>query len=361
MLRKWASNDQRLLATLLPDAVETIVLNLDDHGSIKTLGIQWDSKQDLLQYRVTSSDDIVRNSKLKCLSKRYGKRGYPGTNYYHYICTPNGLVTKEKTRKDKDIYDVFVCKVVKAVHIEVVKGLDSESFIRALKRFIGRRGMPRSIWSDNGIKANKELKELQHLQNIELKSHEVADFLSSEAIEWHYIPPRAPHFGGIWEAVVNCCNYHFKRIIGNSLLAYEELHIISVQIESILNSRPLTPMSEDVRDLSVLTPGHFLIEDSLRSNSEPNLEGLKMTHLSRWQQLQRRTKWSQQSGDNLRIGQLVLVREDNVPLLVWSMGRVTTLCPEEDGIALVAVIKTSRGEVKRPANRLCVLPMNIVE
>ncbi|GJQ78908.1 hypothetical protein Trydic_g77 [Trypoxylus dichotomus] len=98
----------------------------------------------------------------------------------------------------------------------------------------------------------KAKKELQHLQDIELKSHKVADFLSSEGIEWYFIQLRAPHFGGVWEA-------HFKRIVGNSLLTYEELHTISVQVESILNSRPLTPMSEDMRDVSVLTPGHFLV------------------------------------------------------------------------------------------------------
>ncbi|GJQ78231.1 hypothetical protein Trydic_g2560 [Trypoxylus dichotomus] len=105
-----------------------------------------------------------------------------------------------------------------------------------------------------------------------------------------------------------------------------------------------------------------------------------MSHLSRWQlierlnqhfwqrwsreyleQLQRRTKWSKEFGENLCVGQLVLVREDNVPSLAWSMGRITAVCPGKDGIARVAVIKTSRSEVKRPANRLCVLPINIVE
>ncbi|GJQ75465.1 hypothetical protein Trydic_g17555 [Trypoxylus dichotomus] len=143
---------------------------------------------------------------------------------------------------------------IKAVHIEVVKGLDSDSFMRALKRFIGRKGISRGIWSNNYtnfLMANKELKEPQHLQDIELKNHKVADFLSSEGIEWLFIPPRAPHFGGIWEAVVKSFKYLFKRIISNSLLTYEKLHIIYVQIESILNFLPLMPMSEDVRDYDI--------------------------------------------------------------------------------------------------------------
>ncbi|GJQ67171.1 hypothetical protein Trydic_g8083 [Trypoxylus dichotomus] len=128
---------------------------------------------------------------------------------------------------------IFICMAVKAVHIEVVKGSDSDSFIGALRRFIGRKNMPRGIWSHN---------------------------------------VKASNFGGIWEAAMKSFKYHFKRVVGNSLLRYEELHTISVQIESILNSRPLTPMSEGVRDLSVLTPGNFLVGNSLRSNSEPNLE-----------------------------------------------------------------------------------------
>ncbi|GJQ66651.1 hypothetical protein Trydic_g4620 [Trypoxylus dichotomus] len=142
-----------------------------------------------------------------------------GVDYCGPLLIRHGI--RKRAAKIKVYIAIFVCMAVKAVHIEVVKGLDSDSFTRALKRFIGRRGMRRGIWSDNGtsfINANKELKKLQHLQDIELKSHKVADFLSSEGIEWYFIPPRAPHFGGIWEAAMKSFKYHFKRFLQYILL-----------------------------------------------------------------------------------------------------------------------------------------------
>jgi hypothetical protein len=67
------------------------------------------------------------------------------------------------------------------------------------------------------------------------------------------------NMGGIWEAGVKSCKHHFKRIVGNALLRYEELYTLLMLIESCLNSRPITPMSNDPHDLEALTPGHFLI------------------------------------------------------------------------------------------------------
>lgn len=274
---------------------------------------------------------------------------------------------------------IFVCMAVKAVHIELVSGLDSNSFISALKRFIARRGMISNIYSDNGtnfVKANKDLKELQKMFTTTENIEKITNVLAEQGVSWHFIPPKAPNFGGLWEAAVKSFKHHFRRIVSNALLTFEEFYTICTQIEAILNSRPLIPLSEDPSDLSILTPSHFLIGDSLRSNLEPNLSEIKLNRLSRFQllerirqhfwarwskeylqQLQVRKKWTQNISPSVRNGQLVLLQEDGIPPLLWPTGRIVAVHPGVDGIVRAATVKTVRGEVKRPTNKLCVLPM----
>lgn len=145
--------------------------------------------------------------------------------------------TRRRPATTKAYVAIFVCMAVKAVHIELVSGLDSNSFINALKRFISRRGMISNIYSDNGsnfVGANKELKELRNMFTTTAEIEKITNTLSSEGISWHFIPPRAPHFGGLWEAAVKSFKFHFKRIIGNALLTFEEFYTIFTQIEASL-------------------------------------------------------------------------------------------------------------------------------
>lgn len=79
--------------------------------------------------------------------------------------------------------------------------------------------------------------------------------------------------------------YHLKRILGDAHLTFEEFYMLLVQIEAVLNSRPLMPMSTDPSDLSPLTPACFLIERSLTSIPENNYETIPNGRLSRIQLL----------------------------------------------------------------------------
>ncbi|GFX91199.1 integrase catalytic domain-containing protein [Trichonephila clavipes] len=99
------------------------------------------------------------------------------------------------------------------------------------------------------------------------------------------MPPTAPNFGGLWEAGVKSLKFYLKRAVGNLKMTLEEFLTIIIQIEGILNSRPITPLSEDIDDLEVITPGHFLIGRPITSISEPNLLDKTENTLSRWQKL----------------------------------------------------------------------------
>ena len=110
---------------------------------------------------------------------------------------------------------MFVCLATKAVHLEVVSGLDT-SFLHAFKRFISKRGLYTHVYSDCGINfvvADAEIKEI-FLSNFE-KNRFTVDNLSSQSIEWHFNPPAAPHFGSLREAAVKSFKYHMRRVIGN--------------------------------------------------------------------------------------------------------------------------------------------------
>ena len=134
---------------------------------------------------------------------------------------------------------------MKAVHLELVSDLTSEGFIAALRRFVARRGKPHLLWSDNGsnfVGANRELKEMFTFLKESGVQRGNSDFCSSQGINWKFIPECAPHFGGLWEAAVRSMKLHLRKVIADSKLTYEELTTVLSQVESCLNSRPLTPL-----------------------------------------------------------------------------------------------------------------------
>ena len=138
---------------------------------------------------------------------------------------------------------LFVSLSVKAVHLEPVSDLTSDAFIAALRRFIARRGKPSLIMSDHGtnfVGADRELEQMYDFVQERKTKGEITDFCSTHGIEWKFIPQRSPHFGGLWEAAVKSMKFHFKRVVGDVKLTFEELMTVLCQIESCLNSTPLT-------------------------------------------------------------------------------------------------------------------------
>lgn len=267
---------------------------------------------------------------------------------------------------------LFVCLTYKCLHLEAVTDLSKDAFIMTFRRFVARRGRPTEVFCDNGRNFVAGAKELNNFLNMNADA--LSDFASGEGIKFVFSPSYAPHFGGIWEAGVKSAKYHLKRVMGNSHLTFEELSTLFAQVESILNSRPLYPMSSTPDDLLCLTPGHFLIGRALTAIPSPSLEDHNIDNLRRYQriqhlhqhfwrrwqreyiaELQQRCKWKVDN-TSLNIGDLVLLKEDNSPPLCWRLGRVTRLFPGSDGISRVADVKTQRGVVRRPLVRLCPLP-----
>ncbi|KAL4141999.1 hypothetical protein QTP88_004531 [Uroleucon formosanum] len=180
-----------------------------------------------------------------------------------------------KSRVFKIYVAVFVCFCTKAVHLEVVTDLSTDAFLAAFDRFIARRGLPSDVFSDCGtnfIGADRQLRML-----LESPEGQAAIANTRAACVWHFNPPSAPHFGGLWEAAVRSTKRLLVRVIGTHIFTYEEFSTVLARVEAILNSRPLTPASSDPHDLECLTPGHFLIGQPLlaippRSNPESSIK-----------------------------------------------------------------------------------------
>ncbi|XP_070527750.1 uncharacterized protein [Cardiocondyla obscurior] len=261
-------------------------------------------------------------------------------------------------RTYKSYIAIFVCMATSAVHIELVTDYSSSAFIAAFKRFTGRRGICSTLYSDCGtnfVGANAELRRLFDSTSSELK--EIAALILNNGTEWKFNPPAAPHFG-------------------ETVLTYEEMSTVLIQIESTLNTRPLCPITEDITDSSALTPGHILTGGSLAIIPEPDLTREPTSRLTRWQMLkqlldkfwkrwsteclqryQAKSKWHHPS-HVLKVGSMVLVIDERYPPGKWPLARVTQVHPGNDGLIRVVTLKTASSEFKRPITKVCILPMD---
>lgn len=293
-----------------------------------------------------------------------------------FLVKPNNL---RSSRPVKMYICVFVCFAVKAVHLEVVSSLSTEAFIAALTRFVSRRGLCANIYSDCGtnyVGASSELQQITRAFLQQENTRKALDKFSHEnQIKFNFLPPAAPHQGGLWERTVRSIKHHLRRVIGEQLLTCEEFVTLSTRVEAILNSRPLTPLSADPTELDYLTPGHFLVGGPLLALPEPQWENVPSNRLSRWQRiqaisqhlwrrwkqeylhtLQQRGKWTTPQA-NIKIGDLVLIHEPITPPLSWRVGRITATSPGPDGLVRVVHLHTSKGPLSRAVTKVSPLPI----
>lgn len=308
-------------------------------------------------------------------------RVIPGRPFLHIGVDYAGPVTLKTVRGRgskayKGYFIIFVCFSTSAIHLEVATDYSTEGFLAAFKRFTGRRGICSTITSDCGtnlIGADAELKRLFTASSREW-TH-LANVLTSDGVTWKFNPPSAPHFGGKWEAGVKSVKFHLRRVIGDATLTYEELSTLLVQIEAILNSRPLIALSDDPSDLTALTPGHFIIGSALSTVPEPSLQEVSRNRLSRWQLLQtmKESFWQRWSSEYLQQlqtpskrhrpqdafqkGSLVLIKDERFPPSKWPLARITHVHPGVDGLIRVVTVRTATSTFKRPIVKLCLLPV----
>jgi hypothetical protein len=267
---------------------------------------------------------------------------------------------------------LFTCLNTRAVYIEVAQSLSTDDFILVLRQFISRRGPPEEIRCDNGSNftgAERELREALSEWNQQSLQKE----MEQRGITWLFQPPTAAHMSGVWERLVQTCKRHLKALSGDRLLTDCGLRTLLAEAEAIMNGRPLCPVSDDPKDLEVLTPNHFLMhrrvsglppgifikEDSLLRKEWRKVQYLLDLFWKRWireyiPNLQQLEKWRTEKR-NVCVGDMVLIVEDNVKRSQWPIGRVTRVLKGTDNLVRSAFVQTASAELHRPIAKLCLL------
>ena len=248
--------------------------------------------------------------------------------------------------------------------------MDTESCLAAVTRFTARRGYPNTIISDNGTNIVGAAKLLKAFMD-EWDKAKIESDLAQKKIVWKFNPPEAPHFGGIWERLVQSCKKGMIAILDNRSLTDEVLSTTMCLVEQTLKARPLTAVSDDPEDLTALTTNHFLLgRGNVSASFMPSSERYHDLRKSfrtaqayadmiwkRWTreclpQWNQRSKWSKEHVRKLKEGELVWIVDDSVKRCEYKMGRVIRVFKGDDGIGRSARVKMAHGELNRPVVKL---------
>ena len=267
---------------------------------------------------------------------------------------------------------IYTCFNTRAVHIEILHTLETESFLNSFRRFIARRGYPEVVFSDNGTNFVGGEAELRRSMN-EISEKYVHAYATQRDITWHFNPPAASHMGGVWERMIGVIRRVLQATLPRSVrLTDEILQTVLCEVECIVNGRPLTKLSDDPSDLTPLTPNHLLLMRSC-----PNLPPGKFDkgdeYRRRWRhvqhlanqfwrkwikmylpELQKRSKWSRVNV-NVKIGDLVLITEEMTPRSLWPLALVKDISKGRDGLVRSIRLKTQASELVRPITKVVLL------
>ena len=283
-----------------------------------------------------------------------------------YIITPKDQQPTEKI-SEKVYICLFTCVSTRAIHLELTRDLGVNSFLEAFRRFSSRRGLPSTLISDNAKTFKASSKEVVKI----VGSQEVQRYLTNKRVIWKFIVEKAPWWGGFWERLIQSVKRSIKKTVGRSSLNYDELNTLVVEVESLINSRPLTYIYDDEESIShPLTPSHLISGHKI--STMPNDEHFEImsTHnaLTRRQRhhkhlLQQFSRqWKREYLISLRensttrsvngnrspitVGDIVILKNDSTSRAFWKLGKVEQLIPGRDGKVRSAIIKVSSNNGK---------------
>ncbi|KAK3750791.1 hypothetical protein QZH41_006585 [Actinostola sp. cb2023] len=277
------------------------------------------------------------------------------------------------TEMNKCYVALFTCGSTRAIHLELTPDLCATSFMRVLKRFIGRRGLPSFVISDNGTT---------------FRDSRIQRYVATIGIVWKFNVPAASWWGGFFEICVKLMKKCLRKVLGTAKLRYEELETVLVEIEGVLNSRPLTYVYDELTE-SPLTPsclvvGRRLLDQSSSSENVPNNDAASLGKRARYLESvinHYRRRWRseyltgireyqrlsvEKSRRMLKVGDIVHIQEKPRPRLQWRMGKVERLLPGRDNVVRAAeVITLDKSKriirVKRPLQKLYPLEVSAQE
>ena len=211
------------------------------------------------------------------------------------------------------------------------------------------------------------------------------EFLMTNQIEHSPILPASPWWGGFYERLVRSVMTPLKKVVTRAKLNYEEMETVIVEIEGLINSRPLTYLYEDNVD-EPLTPSHLISGRNIASHSEPLVEVdamdvtnrfkyVRTTIESCWKRFQheyltelrehhQHTLRRTNTLNRLKVGDVCIIIDDGIRQRVaWRLGRVLSLVVGRDGCVRGAMLETlsplhKRSLIKRPIQKL--IPLEVI-
>ena len=279
-----------------------------------------------------------------------------------------------KGRRERKAYIIlYTCSLTRAVYLELLPSQETTEFLRSLKRPIARRGRPQKIYSDNGktfVAAAKWLREI-------MKDGRLHDWLAQHEIKWQFNTSRAPWWGGQFERIVGLMKQALFKAGGSTVLTWNELQDVLLDVEIALNNRRLDYVEDDVQ-LPVLTPNSLMfnrpnqiptqeyhnIEEVELRKSAKRLEKCKEMLWKRWTNeylkgLRERHNLKHHNKKSfLKLGDVVIIQSDERNRNKWKLGIVESLIPGRDGIVRVARLRRGKNTLERAVQQLYPLELS---
>ncbi|XP_064461776.1 uncharacterized protein LOC135371738 [Ornithodoros turicata] len=266
------------------------------------------------------------------------------------------LLVKGPENPMKSYIAVFTCATTRAVHLELVTSMKTDSFLRCFRRFASRRGLCNTVYSDNAPtfkRSNRELKKLWHV----IKGQEVEDYLACSGISWKFIPVAAPWWGGFYERMIRSIKQAIRKTIGRRFLEFDEVATILTEVEAVINSGPLTYTYSEFNEPTPLSPALFLtgrrltdLSDVWKTRQEMLRELWLASRKEYLGELRSAHLTSSRRGKEFEVGEIVLVGSKK-PRLLWKMGQVEAINRGNDGGVRSCTVRTTKGLIKGIATR----------
>ena len=246
---------------------------------------------------------------------------------------------------------LFTCASTRGVHLELTPTLNVPSFLCTFQRFVGRRGLPSRLLSDNAKTFRAASIEIMKLS----RAPEVTTYRTNNRITWSFIVEKAQWWDGFWERLLRSVKRPLKKVLGRSSLTYDELNTIIIEIESLINARPITYDQESIDEsiLYALSPSQLLYGRRLTSMPNDELYEIQSTirSLTRRARHQRNVmqqftnRWrreyllnlceqslcnSKGRNDSISVGDIVIVKDDKTNLNFWKLAMVESLSRGDD-------------------------------
>ena len=222
------------------------------------------------EFWIPTARQIVKSVIRKCTTcKKYSGKFYPSPDPARLpeirvrdappftitgVDFTGALYVQENNQELKVYICLFTCSTSRAIHLEIVKDLTVDMFLLSFRRFVSRRSLPSIMVSDNASTYQSAAEELQKLFRSPVLTHN----LSKQGVQWQLIPKRAPWYGRWWERLIGLTKLTIKKVLGRTHVSLITLQTLVTEVEAVLNDRPLTYITSDVRDADPLTPSHLL-------------------------------------------------------------------------------------------------------